>query len=74
VPLNEPIRTITTQDHWKLVEGDRMRRLTVGELMRGMGFPSSYIVPDGLSRTLAIKGIGNAVCPPMMQEILQQVV
>lgn len=74
VPLDQPIRTITTKDHWKLVEGDRMRRLTVGELMRGMGFPSSYIVPDGLSRTLAIKGIGNAVCPPMMQAILQQVV
>ena len=39
VPLHEPIRTITTQDHWVLVDGDRYRPLTGREIARGMGFP-----------------------------------
>lgn len=73
VPLSEPIRTITTMDHWKLVDGDRIRKLTVKELMRGMGFPASFKLPETMTRTKAIKGIGNAVCPPMMQAILAQV-
>jgi len=71
VPLHEPIRTITTQDHWKLVDGDQSRQLTVRELARAMGFPDSYKIPD-MKRGQALTGIGNAVCPPVMRDILAQ--
>ena len=71
IPLHEPIRTITTQDHWKLVDGDQSRQLTVRELARAMGFPDSYKIPD-MKRGQALTGIGNAVCPPVMRDILAQ--
>ena len=71
IPLHEPIRTITTQDHWKLVDGDQSRRLTVRELARAMGFPDSYKIPE-LTRGQALTGIGNAICPPVMRDILAQ--
>jgi DNA (cytosine-5)-methyltransferase 1 len=65
VPLTEPIRTITTQDHWILVDGDRYRPLTIRELARGMGFPERYQWPATASRTDCIMGLGNAVPPPL---------
>ena len=70
VPLDQPIRTITTMDHWKVVDGDRCRKLTITELKRCMGFPDDYILPE--SRTKQIQLLGNAVCPPVMRDILQQ--
>lgn len=39
VPLDEPIRTITTKNHWLLVNGDSYRSLTERELARGQSFP-----------------------------------
>ena len=71
VPLHEPIRTITTQDHWKLVEGDYYRNLTINELSRAMGFPEDHKIPD-IGRTNSVIGLGNAVCPPVMRDILKQ--
>ena len=59
-------------DQWVLVDGDRYRPLTVRELARGMGFPDSYQWPEA-SRVDTIKGIGNAVCPPVACEIVRQV-
>lgn len=73
VGLGEPIRTITTKDQWCLVDGDRYRSLTTRELARGMGFPDSYAWPEGTSRTDQIKGLGNAVCPPLAKRIITQV-
>ena len=70
IPLDEPIRTITTQDHWKVVDGDRFRRLTITELKRCMGFPDDYILAPG--RTRSVRMLGNAVCPPVMRDILTQ--
>ncbi len=64
VPLDEPIRTITTKDQWAVVDGDRMRPLTIRENMRAMGFPESYRIPEGANRGQIIRGCGNAVCPP----------
>mgnify|MGYP001172757692 CR=1 FL=1 len=71
VPLDEPIRTLTTQDHWKLVDGDNYRQLTVRELSRAMGFSKDYTIPD-VGRTNSVIGFGNAVCPPVMRDILVQ--
>ena len=65
VPLHEPIRTITTKDQWIFVEGDRYRSLTLRELARGMAFADSYTWPEHLSRVDVVKGLGNAIPPPM---------
>jgi DNA (cytosine-5)-methyltransferase 1 len=73
VPLDEPIRTITTKDQWVLVDGDRYRPLTVREHARAMGFPDHYRLPEGVSRADAIKGLGNAVPPPMMRDAVRAV-
>jgi DNA (cytosine-5)-methyltransferase 1 len=73
ISLREPIRTITTKDQWRLVEGDQYRPLTLREYARGMGFPDSYTWPDGLSRSDVVKGLGNAVCPPVARDVVRAV-
>lgn len=65
VGLHEPIRTITTKDQWAVVDGDRYRPLTVRETARAMGFRDSYSWPSSATRKDAIRGLGNAVCPPV---------
>lgn len=69
VPLDQPIRTITAQDQWIVSDGPRYRPLTIRELAAGMGFPASYRWPDNLSRRDCIRGLGNAVCPPVGKAI-----
>ncbi|MCH9683763.1 MAG: DNA cytosine methyltransferase [Deltaproteobacteria bacterium] len=65
VGLHEPIRTITTKDQWVVLDGDHYRPLTIREVARGMGFPDRYRWPSTASRTDTIRGLGNAVPPPM---------
>lgn len=72
IPLEEPIRTITTKDQWVVVDGDRYRPLTVRELARGMGFPDTYRWPESASRVDTIRGIGNAVCPPVARDLVSR--
>lgn len=73
VPLDEPIRTITTKDQWILVEGDSYRPLTLREYARGMGFPDTYRWPADVSRKVSIRGLGNAVSPPPAARLIEQV-
>lgn len=74
VPINEPIRTITTKDQWILADRKRgYRPLTTRELARGMGFPESYTWPTELSRANVIRGLGNAVCPPVARDLITAV-
>lgn len=73
VGLDEPIRTITTQDQWAIVDGDHYRPLTVGENTLGMGFPADYAWPRGISRSDQIKGLGNAVSPPVAAKLVSSV-
>lgn len=72
VPLHEPLRTVTTKDQWRLVDGDRYRPLTPREIARAMGFPDSYRLPDA-SKADVIKGLGNAVCPPVAETITRAI-
>jgi len=72
VPLSEPIRTITCQDQWAIVDGTHYRPLTVRETARAMGFPDTYGWPEGSSRTAAVVGLGNAVCPPVAAALVAQ--
>lgn len=73
VPFDEPIRTITTGDQWAVVDGDRYRRLTVREVARAMGFPEDYAWPAEVNRKDVIRGLGNAVCPPVARDLVRAV-
>lgn len=64
-----PIGTITTRDRYALVDGDRMRMLTVSELRAAMGFPASYVLPA--RRALAKHLLGNAVVPRVACDLIR---
>jgi DNA (cytosine-5)-methyltransferase 1 len=69
IPLGEPVRTITTADQWAVVDGDRYRTLTLRENLRAQGFPESYVIPGGRRKDF-IRGVGNAVPPPVAKGIV----
>jgi DNA (cytosine-5)-methyltransferase 1 len=74
--LDVPLRTVTTSGHFALVRPDRcggheMRMLQVDELRRAMGFPASFGF-GGCTRTETMRLLGNAVCPPVMQAIVEE--
>jgi len=73
--LNRPLRTITTVDRFALVKPDPenghvMRMLQVPELQAAMGMPVKMKLEAGTRRD-RIKMIGNAVCPPVMQKVIE---
>ena len=69
--LDRPIGTITTRDRWAVIDGDRMRMLSVPEATRAMGFRSDYRLPA--DHKLAMHMLGNAVCPPVVAALLRAV-
>ena len=69
--LARPIGTITTRDRYALVDGDRMRMLTVAEYLRGMSFPATYSLAG--TRDEQVMQIGNAVPPRLAEEVVRQV-
>jgi len=76
--LDVPLRTVTTRGHFALVRPDRrggheMRMLQVDELRRAMGFPAWFDF-GGCTRTDTMRLLGNAVCPPVMQAIVEELV
>ncbi len=72
--LAQPFPTITGADQLRLVSGRRMRNFTVPELLRGAGFAGDYFDGLDLQRKEACTMIGNAVCPPVAQALIEQVV
>jgi DNA (cytosine-5)-methyltransferase 1 len=70
--LSRPLRTVTTLDRFAVVkpsaEGHLMRMLQVPELQTAMGMDRMKF-PHG-TRRQKIKMIGNAVCPPVMREVV----
>lgn len=71
--LEESIRTVTTKDQWAIVDGDRYRPLTITENLRAQGFRDDYLFPEDATRKDIIKGIGNAVPPPMAAKAIEKV-
>ena len=69
--LNRPIGTITTRDRWAVINGNRMRMLSVPEAAKAMGFRNSYRLPS--RKRDAMHMLGNAVCPPVARDILSAV-
>lgn len=73
--LNRPLRTITTVDRFAIVKPHRehghvMRMLQLPELQAAMGMSPRMKFETGTRRD-RIKMIGNAVCPPVMREVLR---
>jgi len=77
VPLDEPIRTLTTSGRWLYVRYNgsdyESRMLKIPELAKAMGFPQEHRLPD-VPLPLKEKLIGNAVCPPVMYAIVSQLI
>lgn len=73
--LDVPLRTITTLDRFALLKhseaGPVMRMLQVPELQAAMGFPNNFRINHGTRRD-RIHMLGNAVCPPLIKAILEQ--
>lgn len=70
--MDRPLGTVTTLDRWAVVNGDRMRMLTVDEYRKAMGFPARYILPSRKSEAVYL--LGNAVPPPVAKYVIEQVV
>lgn len=67
--LSRPVGTITTRDRWAVVDGSRMRMLSVDEARRAMGFRATYQLPD--RQRDAMHMLGNAVCPPVVRDVIE---
>ena len=78
--INDPLRTITTIDRFAYVvpeNGDhKMRMLQPEELKIAMGYNPDFILDEveGLTRRKRIKLMGNGVCPPVMEKIVQSLI
>jgi len=67
--LDRPIGTITTRDRWAVIDGARMRMLTVDENRRAMAFAARYELPA--QHKEAVLMLGNAVPPPMARDVVR---
>lgn len=66
--LFRPVGTITTRDRWAVVDGDRMRMLSVEEARHAMGFPAHYQLPA--RQKDAMHMLGNAVVPAVARDMI----
>lgn len=79
--LDVPLRTLTTLDRFALVKpsesGHVMRMLQVPELREAMGFKTTInwrrFRFDHGTRRDKVRLLGNAVCPPVMREIISSI-
>lgn len=69
--IARPIATITAADRWAVVDGDRMRMLSVDELRACMGFRQGYAVPS--KREDATQALGNAIVPAVAEAAVRAV-
>ena len=60
-----------TSGRFWIYDGNNVRKLTLNECYRLMGFPDSFIRDNSV--TEQYRQAGNAVCVPMIQEILKQI-
>jgi DNA (cytosine-5)-methyltransferase 1 len=66
--LSRPVGTITTRDRWAVIDGDRMRMLSVDECRKAMGFPASYQLPTRAKDAMHM--LGNAVVPVVACDVI----
>jgi DNA (cytosine-5)-methyltransferase 1 len=68
--LSRPVGTITTRDRWAVIDGDRMRMLSVDECRKAMGFPDSYQLPERAKDAMHM--LGNAVVPAVACDVINE--
>lgn len=66
--LSRPIGTLTTRARWGVVDGDRMRMVSVAEQRAFMGLPAGYHLPATTAD--AIMMMGNAVVPQVAADVI----
>jgi DNA (cytosine-5)-methyltransferase 1 len=66
--LDVPLGTVSCKDRFALVDGDRMRMLTIPEYKRAMGFRDDYWLPENHKDALRL--LGNAVPPPLAAHVI----
>nr|WP_315471716.1 DNA cytosine methyltransferase [uncultured Rhodoferax sp.] len=66
--LSRPVGTITTRDRWAVIDGDRMRMLSVDHCRKAMGFPASYKLPARAKDAMHM--LGNAVVPVVARDVI----
>lgn len=66
--LGRPVGTITTRDRWAVIDGDRMRMLSVTECRKAMGFRASYRLPERAKDAMHM--LGNAVVPVAARDVI----
>ena len=69
--LDRPIGVITTKERWALVDGDRMRMITLEEARQFMGFPSDYKLAKTKKDSFHL--LGNAVVPAEMTRTINAI-
>lgn len=69
--LARPIGTITTRDRWAVIDGDRMRMITVPEAARAMSFRRDYRLPERAKDAMHM--LGNAVPPLAACRVIEAV-
>lgn len=67
---HKPLGTVTTNNHFGVYSYGTYRMLSVDEIREAMSFPDSYWLPD--QTMIAIKLLGNAVCPRVARDIVGQ--
>ena len=60
-----------TSGRFWIYDGNRVRKLTITECYKLMGFPANFIRSKSI--TEQYRQIGNSVCVPMIQEIAKQI-
>lgn len=60
-----------TSGRFWVLDGDRVRKLTIDECYRLMGFPENFIKDQSLGDEY--KQCGNSVCVPMIEAIVKQI-
>lgn len=67
--MSRPVGTITTRDRWAVIDGDRMRMLSVDECRKAMGFPQGYQLPSRARDAMHM--LGNAVVPMVACDVIE---
>lgn len=67
--MDRPIGTITTRDRWAVVDGYRMRMITVDEARKAMTFRATYQLPANGREAMHM--LGNAVPPLAAMEVIK---
>ena len=60
-----------TSGRFFVYDGKRVRKLTITECYRLMGFPENFIRDSNLGEQY--RQVGNSVCVPMVEEIIKQI-